>query len=35
MPHQGDYAIWIVGVSGVLVVAAVAIILALRKRNQT
>lgn len=26
MPHQGDYAIWIVGVSGVLVVAAVAII---------
>jgi hypothetical protein len=33
--HQGEHAVWIAGMSGVLVVAAVAIILALRKRNQT
>ena len=33
--HQGEYAVWIAGMSGVLVVAAVAIILALRKRNRT
>ena len=30
---QGEYAIWIAGVSGVLVVAAVAAILAVRKKK--
>lgn len=34
MHHQGEYAVWIAGVSGVLVVSAVAIILAVRKKKQ-